>query len=267
DIGHYEVIDGIFAYYAAVEASIIGPSDCKLVTAYIIGQGQDRLIADQIKLFRPQVYQVMNSEKQGSQPIEPIAGVLLRMVEDMRSTLGDMQKMIDQLETKVEPDMSTVATTVVQTVEHNEAPPAPSTTRTSQRRGVTTSGLPSSEAAFIDFLNAATRREILALKSGISYETLDVVLEHSRANPFQSKDDCLNQLQGKGFASGNYKKLFASWKKKHYIGRTPATESPRDTARSLEIDDENQPEFATTPEPAIHYLINLWSEEFNLIGY
>ncbi|KOR30532.1 hypothetical protein TI04_05345, partial [Achromatium sp. WMS2] len=60
DIGHYEVIDGIFAYYAAVEASIIGPSDCKLVTAYIIGQGQDRLIADQIKLFRPQVYQVMN---------------------------------------------------------------------------------------------------------------------------------------------------------------------------------------------------------------
>lgn len=62
----YELIDGVFGYYAAVEAEKIDPMRCELINAYIVERDQEQNIANQLEIL--QKFSQPESTVSNSQP-------------------------------------------------------------------------------------------------------------------------------------------------------------------------------------------------------
>jgi hypothetical protein len=227
----YEVVDGVFEYYAAVEAKKLDPMRGESINAYIIQPGQEQIMADQIALFRKNA-EYKPVELANMQAMDQFLEILLRQFEavlnpqlnEIKSQLNELKTQFNTLEGRLElrpisvgfaPDavdvsaMPHVVETVLQPysgiiqskIDQQEQIPAVSQC----------TELPTKEDALIHFLNAASDKVIKSLKAGITTDALSHFIAQRKQGPFLSKQDLLSRMKGKRFTETTYSNLLDGW--------------------------------------------------------
>lgn len=229
-LDRYELLDGVFEYYAAMEARKLDPARVEFINAYIIQPSQARIIAEQIALFRRNTIPEFTEL---SAPSIDATTKLERQFIMLRQEFKNYEERINQLVARVEGKVAPVATIAAIETRHPKTLPSEASysgqKNTGQVEIAITQQVPkifsSEEEAFIDFLNHADTKQLHNLGSKVPHKALDMLLVQRDLKLFDSQDGCLSRVRGKGFADGSYDRVLSTWRRKiapAYISNLPA---------------------------------------------
>jgi hypothetical protein len=218
---HYELVDGAFEYYAAMEAKKLDPLRGELINAYIVPSAQEQIIAEQIAVFRRG--ETLDSVSAPSVTSTDANAELLRQFALMRKELQDLETRFTQTQSAAggDPQAEPAAASTPVAVKHESKKRKEAVVATPAKQPVapeTPAAAPKAtteEAAFIDFLNRATTQDIQNLDSRVQHKAIDLLLNQRNRRLFDSQEDCLSRVRGKGFADASYVRILGKWREKH----------------------------------------------------